>query len=229
MLHGDIKCSGHEIIPNISVKDNQNFWIQMYKKNSEYKLTLFEEETFSNKISSVSNFMCSEPENLKFLRISMNDGKPMANGGKIIGFIDNIKIYELTEKNKNLENFEFDNSYKNLNPVFSEDFSDCQTKTCNDKWNLQNPDTFFINIDNKNFEFNSQVTGTNDYAHYEFGKYITSDEWLMNLQLQIKQIDEHPHGKGILNIDPIFRVMILIFAIILSILTITFFLKIRIN
>ena len=111
----------------------------------------------------------------------------------------------------------------------SENFSDCQTKTCNDKWILQNPNRLFINTDNNNFEFNSEITGTNDYAHYEFTKYIKNDEWLMKLQLEIQQLDEHPHGKGILNIDPVFRVIILGFAIVLSILTIIFFLKIRMN
>jgi hypothetical protein len=229
MLYGDEKCSGQEIMPNISVKDNQKFWIEMHKKDSEYKLTLFEDETFSNEITSISNFMCSELENLKFLRISMNDGKPMANGGKIIGSIDNIEIYDSAKKNSDHDNFEFNNSYKNFDLVLSENFSDCQTKTCNDKWILQNPNRLFINTDNNNFEFNSEITGTNDYAHYEFTKYIKNDEWLMKLQLEIQQLDEHPHGKGILNIDPVFRVIILGFAIVLSILTIIFFLKIRMN
>ncbi len=228
MLYGDTNCSGQEILPNISVKDDQKFWIQMHKKNMKYTLTLFEEDTFSKKISSVTNSICSEPENLKFLRISMNDGKPKANGGQINGSIDNIKIYDLSKKN-NIENSELNDSYKNLNLIFSEDFSDCKTDTCQNKWILQNSEKFFVNTNDGNFEFNSEITGTNDYAHYEFSKYITSNEWLMNLELQIKEIDEHPHGKGILNIDPVFRVIILGLAIILSIITIIFFIKNRIS
>jgi len=226
MLYGDTKCSGQEILSDISIKDGETFWIQMHKKNSEYKLTLFEEENFSNEILSISNFICSNPENLKFLRISMNDGKPMANGGKIIGSIDNIKIYDLTEKNQKIKNTEFNNTYENLNLTYSEDFSNCETKTCNNSWVLQNPKTFFIDNENENFSFISEVSGTNDYAHFEFLEYITSDEWLMNLQLKIDEIDEHPRGKGILNIDPSYRIFILVFSIILFTFSIIFLIKI---
>ena len=210
MLYGDDKCSGQEIMSDISVNDNQIFWIQMHKKNSEYKLSLFEEESFTNKISNVSNSMCSEPENLKFLRVSMNDGKPIANGGKIVGSIDNIKIYDLT---KNERNSDENKTFQNLNLVYSENFSNCETKSCNNTWVLQDPEVFFIDVNKENFVFDSQVTGSNDYAHFEFDDYISSDEWLMSLQLQIDKIDEHPHGKGIFKIDPSYRFLIIGFSI----------------
>ena len=161
-----------------------------------------------------------------YIMQNFNDGKPMANGGKIIGSIDNIKIYDLTEKNQKIKNTEFNNTYENLNLTYSEDFSNCETKTCNNSWVLQNPKTFFIDNENENFSFISEVSGTNDYAHFEFLEYITSDEWLMNLQLKIDEIDEHPRGKGVLNIDPSYRIFILVFSIILFTFSIILLIKI---
>ena len=128
-----------------------------------------------------------------------------------------------------IDDIEIFNSTKNQQLIFSSSFDECSNNTCNDLWEFRNPEKIFIDTQIDAISFSSEVLGTNDYAHYEFSKYITSNEWLMNLELQIKEIDEHPHGKGILNIDPVFRVIILGLAIILSIITIIFFIKYKIS
>ena len=134
--------------------------------------------------------MCSNPTNLQYLRISNEDGKSIGNGGKIYGHIDDIKIWN-----------DFN---KNIDPLFYTSFNDCVNNTCNDLWTLQNPERIFIDPQKHFLKFFSEVTGTNDYAHLKLDEYLPNS-WIMRFILHIDELEEHPGGKGIFNIEPIFR------------------------
>ena len=88
--------------------------------------------------------MCSNPTNLQYIRISNEDGKPAGNGGKLFGYVDEIKIWN--------------SSNKNNEEIFSTSFDECEDETCDNKWILQNSDRIFINTENSNLEFFSEVT-----------------------------------------------------------------------
>ena len=216
MLYGDENCSGEIILPALSVESNKQYWTEIHLNNSNYSISLFDNSDYLNPISSVTNSMCSIPTELKFLRFSMNDGKPISNGGRLVGNIDNIEIYDLITSN--------DSKFsKELELVFKEDFSNCTTKTCGGDWILQNPNLFYIDTENNNFHFDSFISGTNDYAHYELDDTLSSQEWIMRLLLTIDDVEEHLSGKGFLNIDPTYRNILLILPAIFLSLTISIF------
>tara|TARA_B110000467_G_C18277857_1_gene456606 strand:- start:631 stop:1290 length:660 start_codon:yes stop_codon:yes gene_type:complete len=146
----------------------------------------------------------------------MNDGNPISNGGRIVGNIDDIKIYDVISSH--------DSNFSNkLDLIFEEDFSNCTNKTCDGNWILQNPNLFYIDTENNNFHFDSFVSGTNDYAHYELDNILSSQEWIMQLLLTIDDVEKHPAGKGFLNIDPMYRNILFILPSILLSLGISIF------
>lgn len=210
MFYGDKNCNGEIILPSINVESNKQYWAEIHLNDSNYSVSLFDSSDYSNVISSATNSMCSIPTELKFLRFSMNDGKPISNGGRLVGSIDNIEIYNLITNN--------DSKFSNeLELIFEEDFSNCTTKTCDGDWVLQNPNLFYIDTENNNFHFDSFISGTNDYAHYELDNVLSSQEWIMRLLLTIDYIEKHPAGKGFLKIDPLHRNFLFILpSIILS-------------
>ena len=123
MFYGDKNCNGEIILPSINVESNKQYWAEIHLNDSNYSVSLFDSSDYSNAISSATNSMCSIPTELKFLRFSMNDGKPISNGGRLVGSIDNIEIYNLITNN--------DSKFSNeLELIFEEDFSNCTTKTC---------------------------------------------------------------------------------------------------
>ena len=89
-------------------------------------------------------------------------------------------------------------------PTFSTSFDECIDKTCSDVWTLHNSDHIFINDENNSLSFLSRVTGTHDYAHLKLNDELPNS-WLMKFKFHIEDLDEHPRGKGILNIDPELR------------------------
>ena len=115
MLYGDKNCDGEIILPAISVESNKQYWTEIHLNNSNYSVSLFNNSNYSDPISSATNSMCSIPTELKFLRFSMNDGKPISNGGRLVGNIDDIEIYNSILSN----NSKFSNELK---LIFKEDF-----------------------------------------------------------------------------------------------------------
>ncbi|MBL77035.1 MAG: hypothetical protein CL763_08970 [Chloroflexi bacterium] len=217
MFYGDKQCDGEIELPLIKAETNIEYWTEIKLKNSESIITIYKDSDFEEKISMTTNKICTLPSDLKFLRFSMNDGKPIAEGGRLIGNIDNIEIFNY-ESSKN-NSFE---SVNKLSKIYEENFSNCTTKNC-DKWVLQNPDVFFINTEKEYFHFDSYVSGNNDYAHYELPNSLSEKEWMLRLLLSFDQIDEFPHGKGVLGIEPDLRNFIFIFTSVLIALPTAFF------
>jgi len=62
------------------------------------------------------------------------------------------------------------------------------------------------------FQFISQVSGTNDYAHLKITDDFLDDSWILRFKFHISELEPHPQGKGVLNIDP--KVSQLVFGII---------------
>ena len=215
MFYGDKNCDGEKIIPSIKGEPNEKYWIEIHMKNSNFSVSTYQSQNYSKKISSTTTPMCSIPSELKFLRFSMNDGQPISNGGRLVGNIDNIEIYDLMTKNS-IESKSIEDSHI----VYKEDFSDCKTKTCNDEWVLQNPNLFYIDTEKNYFHFDSFVSGNNDYAHYKLDNALSTQEWIMRLVLTLDQVDKHPEGKGVLGIDPISRNYFLLGASIILVLSI---------
>ena len=197
MLYGDKNCNAEIILPSINLESNKQYWTEMHLKNSDFTISIFDNSNYDKPISTVTNSMCSIPTELKFLRLSMNDGKPISNGGRMVGNVDNIEIYNLSSNDSNLP--------KELDLIFKENFSNCTNETCNGNWILQNPNLFYVDTENSNFYFDSFISGTNDYAHYELDDTLSSQEWIMRLLLTIDDVEEHPSGKGFLNLDPTYR------------------------
>ena len=82
---------------------------------------------------------------------------------------------------------------------------------------VQPKHVFYIDTENNNFHFDSFISGTNDYAHYELDNPLSSQEWIMRLLLTIDYVEKHPAGKGFLKIDPLHRNFLFILpSIILS-------------
>ena len=205
MFYGDKQCNGEILLPSIKAEINKQYWTEIKLKDSKSIVTIYDNENFDDEISSVTNEICTLPTDLKFLRFSMNDGKPIANGGRLIGNIDNIEIFDYRISK---------NDDGKITKIYQENFSDCNTKNC-DKWVLQNSDVFFIDIEKKSFHFDSYVSGNNDYAHYELPRSLSEKEWIVRLLLSFDQIDEMPHGKGILGINPDERNLIFILSSVL--------------
>jgi len=82
-------------------------------------------------------------------------------------------------------------------------------------WVLQNPDVFFIDTDRESFRFDSYISGNNDYAHYELPSSLSQKGWIIRLLLSFEQIEEFPHGKGVLGIEPDERNLIFILTSVL--------------
>ena len=206
MFYGDSQCKGEKIIPSINAEINKEYWTEIKYIDSKYTISIYDDKNFEKKQSTITNEMCSTPINLKFLRFSMNDGKPISNGGRLTGNIDNIQIFDYNNSKNNLNEFE-----NKLHNVYNEDFTKCKTKDCNE-WVLQNKDVFFIDTDEKKFHFDSYISGNNDYAHYELSEPLSEKEWMIRLVLSFDHIDEFPHGKGILGISPLERNLVFIFT-----------------
>ena len=190
MYYGDKNCSGDKKLNNSVVNKNETYYIEIIKNDLAVTSNFYNDENFVELHDSVSINMCSNPTNLQYLRISNEDGKSIGNGGKIYGHIDDIKIWN--DLNKNIE------------PLFYTSFNDCVNNTCNDLWTLQNPERIFIDPQKHFLKFFSEVTGTNDYAHLKLDEYLPNS-WIMRFILHIDELEEHPGGKGIFNIEPIFR------------------------
>ena len=136
------------------------------------------------------------PTNLQYIRVSNEDGKPSGNGGKLFGYIDDMKIYN---KKISFENYD--------KAIFSTTFDECVNKSCNNKWVLQNSERIFVESQKQHLQFLSAVTGTNDYAHFTLDT-ILPDSWTMRFKLYIDNLEPHPGGKGFLGIDPTDRQLI---------------------
>ena len=196
MYYGDERCDGSKNFSNVNTNENDTYWIEIIKDESELKSNIYIDDNFSNLYDSTSITMCSNPTNLQYIRVSNEDGKPSGNGGKLFGYIDDIKIY-----NKKISSKNYDKA------VFSTTFDECANKSCNNKWFLQNSERIFVESQKQHLQFLSAVTGTNDYAHFTLDT-ILPDSWTMRFKLYIDNLEPHPGGKGFLGIEPTDRQLI---------------------
>lgn len=187
MYHGDSNCDGSKSIKNVTTNENETYYIQISKNNLLFETNFYNDKDFSDIKESTSFEMCSNPTNLQYVRITNEDGKPPANGGKLYGYIDDIKIW------KNID--------EQTTPTFSTSFNECVDKTCGNIWTLHNPNRIFVNPEINSLSFFSEVLGTHDYAHLKLDEELP-DSWIMRFILHIDNLEEHPRGKGILNTDP---------------------------
>lgn len=197
IYYGDENCNGVNNFPKAKAFSGDTYWIEIIKDELNLKSTLFYDSKFLDEYDSVSTVMCSNPTDLKYLRVSTEDGKPAGNGGRLVGNIDDIQIWDGVTKIKS-----------QLNPTHTENFQTCTTYTCNEKWVLQDPSMLYVDISKKNFYFDSQVTGSNDYVHYDLGSPL-SDKWVLRFKFHIDSLEAHPAGKGILQIEPTNRQIVL--------------------
>ena len=195
MYYGDKMCEGSKNFPNANTNENDTYWIEIIKDELELKSNIYTDDNFSNLYDSTSITMCSNPTNLQHIRISNEDGKPAGNGGKLFGYIDDIKIYSEKIDSKNYDN-----------NIFSTTFDKCTNKSCNDKWVLHNTERIFVEPQ-QHLQFISEVTGTNDYAHLTLDTPLP-DFWTMKFKLHIDNLEPHPGGKGFLDIEPAYRQLI---------------------
>ena len=196
MYYGDERCDGSKNFSNVNTNENDTYWIEIIKDESELKSNIYIDDNFSNLYDSTSITMCSNPTNLQHIRVSNDDGKPSGNGGKLFGYIDDMKIYN---KKISFENYD--------KAIFSTTFDECVNKSCNNKWVLQNPERIFVESQKQHLQFLSAVTGTNDYAHFTLDT-ILPDSWAMRFKLHIDNLEPHPGGKGFLGIEPTDRQLI---------------------
>ena len=196
MYDGDQKCQGTVKFPTITSKTGDEYWVEITKIEKTISSNLYIDENFTQMVDSISTKMCSEPTDLKYFRISNEDGKDSGYGGQLLGSIDDVSLYKI--ENNFLKTTFLPND---SNLIFQENFNNCFTNTCDSKWNLQDPDMLFVDIANNNFFFDSQVTKTNDYAHYDFGK-SAPESWILRFKLKIDNLEPNPQGKGILLLDP---------------------------
>ena len=196
MYYGDERCDGSKNFSNVNTNENDTYWIEIIKDELELKSNIYIDANFSKLYDSTSITMCSNPTNLQYIRVSNEDGKPSGNGGKLFGYIDDIKIY-----NKKISSENYDKA------VFSTTFDECTNKSCNNKWFLQNSERIFVESQKQHLQFLSAVTGTNDYAHFTLDT-ILPDSWTMRFKLHIDNLELHPRGKGFLNIEPTDRQLI---------------------
>jgi len=196
MYHGNESCSGITNFEKIESSKNDTFWIEITKNNLELSSIIYSDANFSTIVDSTSINLCSNPTDLKFIRISNEDGKPSSNGGLIAGHIDDFKIIT-TENSKNSPEL-----------IFSTTFDECKNKSCNDTWTLQNSKNNFINIDDNVFQYLSTISGINDYAHMEVNTKIPDNSWILQFKFHISELVPHPMGKGVLNIEPEIRKLV---------------------
>ena len=165
---------------------------------------MYNDPAYLEKQESLLVNMCSNPTDLQYFRISTEDGKPASNGGRIIGYVDDIELWNDISK----ENFN-----KTSTPKLNKNFSDCNSKTCNE-WILQDQSMLYVDAMNEFFYFDSQVSGTNNNAHMKIDS-ILDDSWILRFKFHIDEIQSHPAGKGILQIDPqLERILFVIIGII---------------
>jgi hypothetical protein len=187
---GDENCSGQKNFKNTKAVSGDTYGVKIEREGIEFQTTLYTDQTFSEIFEDVSVTMCSEPTDLRFFRISTEDGNPAGDGGRILGYIDDIKLWEGNEL------------------IFDESFDSCMNKTCENKWFLNNPDMIYIDPINKNLFFDSQVTGTNDNIHHDLGKTISDESWTLRFILHIEEFDEYPKYAGFIPLDKISRVIV---------------------
>ena len=188
MYYGDQNCDGIEKTKNVIANENSTYYIEISKNDLLLETKFYEDRNFSKLNESVSIQMCSNPSDLQFIRITNEDGKPSGNGGKISGLIDEIMILE---KNNDKSS-----------PIFSTSFDDCIDNFCENVWKFHNPEKIFVDTKTDSLSFLSEVSGTHDYAHLKLNEKLPNS-WTMKFIFHIDDIEEHPRGKGILNIDPI--------------------------
>ena len=203
MYHGDKECFGSKKFPDISSETGDKYWIELNKIGTELNSTIFLDENFSQIIDTVSIEMCSEPTDLKYFRISTEDGKDLGYGGQILASLDDIYLYEI---NSNFSNNISINKKHDL--LFKEDFENCTSKSCDNNWTLQDPNMLYVDVEENFFHIDSQVTNTNDYVHYDLGEFAP-DSWSLRFKLDIEKLDDHPNGKGILQLEPNIRQILL--------------------
>ena len=196
MYYGDKTCDGTKNFPNVPTNENDTYWIEIIKDELELKSKIYTDANFSKLYDSTSITMCSNPTNLQYVRISNADGKPPGNGGKLFGYVDDIQIYSNKINSKNY--------YKH---IFSTTFDECTTQSCDNKWVLQNSERIFVEPQKQYLQFLSTLTGTNDYAHLKLDT-ILPDFWTMKFKFHIDELEPHPEGKGLFNIEPMYRQLI---------------------
>ena len=199
MYHGDAECVGIKKFPNLTSKTGDKYWVELTKIGTQLNSTIFFDEDFSQVVDTVSIDMCSEPVGLKYFRISNEDGKDHGYGGQILASLDDISLYEI---NSNFQNDVSLNEKQHV--LLKEDFENCISKSCNDKWILQDPNMLYVDVEQNYFHIDSQVTNSNDYAHYDLIEFVP-DSWNLRFKLDIEKLDAHPNGKGILQLEPNMR------------------------
>lgn len=204
LYQGDNVCTGNKFFPTAKAKSGDTYWVEMIRNDQNFTITLYNDKEYLNKFDQASIELCSSPTNLRYLRISTEDGRPAVNGGRYIGYIDDIKIWNNTE-------LKMGTISEITNPnltIYSENFDECKTKTCNG-WVLQNPNLLYVDIKNNNFHFDSSVTATNDNAHYDLGSPLSDKSWMMRFKLQLDLVEKYPDGPGFLPFSRIIRGLIL--------------------
>lgn len=200
MYYGDDKCDGVIKFPNTTSSSGDTYWVELTKHGKVITSSLYSDKDFTQLSDFVTTTMCSEPTDLRYFRISTEDGKDPGYGGRILGFIDDISLYESDIISPQDDSLKIDNSFL----IFENDFETCSSKTCDDLWTLQDPEMLYVDIENKNFYIDSQVTKSNDYAHFDLGEPIM-DSWILRFKLHIEELDKNPQGKGIFQLEPTVR------------------------
>lgn len=204
---GDENCSGHDKFKSTKTISGDTYGVEIKRDGIEFQTTLYTDQTFSKVVESISVTMCSEPTDFRYLRISTEDGHPAGNGGRILGYIDDIKLWEENEI------------------IFDESFDSCMDKTCKNQWFVNNLDMIYIDPINKNLFFDSQVTGTNDNIHYDIGKTISDESWTLRFVLHIDELKEYPKNAGFIPLDKISRAIVFWIPIVLLPIISVFLLK----
>ena len=215
IFRGDSNCSGNKAFPNAIAKSNDDLWVEMIREDQKFTVTLYDDPNYQNIRDSQEIEMCSSPTELQYFRLTTEDGRPAGNGGKILGYIDDIKIWDNLSKTE-LNEFE-------KPATFIEDFSTCTDKTCGNKWHLEDENVLYVDKMQNNFYFNSQISASNDDAYYFLEKPLDNKKWILQFKFHIDEIIEHPHGKGVFQIEPeIRRNIFAIPPLILGIISIGF-------
>ena len=211
IFRGDSNCSGNKAFQQAITKSNDTLWVKMIREDRKFIVTLYDDPNYQNIRDSQEIEMCSSPTELQYVRFTTEDGRPAGNGGNIKGHIDDIKIWDNISKTE---------SHNISTPTnFVEDFSSCLNKSCDNKWNLEDENVLYIDKLKNNFYFDSQVSASNDDAYYDLKKPLNNEKWIFQFKFHVDEIIEHPHGKGVFQIDPdirrnIFAIPALIFGII---------------
>ena len=168
MYRGDSECKGDKAFPYATAKSNDEFWVEMIRDDRKFTVTLYNDPNFQEIYDSQTIEMCSKPTDLQFFRITTEDGRPAGNGGKIEGYVDDIKIWNNIKKSELSDSRQI--------PIFVEDFSSCIDKSCSNKWHLEDENVLFVDDVKKNFNFNSQVSATNNDAMYDLNQPLDDEE-----------------------------------------------------